>query len=455
MIKHLFHFLFCVIIIKRRRCFMTINIIGAGLAGSEAAYQLLKRGFKVKLYEMRPVKMTDAHKTSNFAELVCSNSFRSTDILNAVGLLKHEMQLLDSLIIEAANYASIPAGFSLAVDRDNFSMYIDSKLRAFPNLEIINEEVTKIPTDGYTIIATGPLTSSDLFNEIKKLVGSDELHFFDAIAPIIDKESINMDVCYLKNRYDKGEAAYINCPLSKDEYYNFYNELINAKTIAPREFEKNVFEGCMPVEVMAKRGIETLTYGPLKPVGLEKPDGSLPYAVIQLRRDDAKDSMYNLVGFQTSLSWGEQKRLIQMIPGLEKASIIRYGVIHRNTYIESPNVLNNSFQVKEMPSIFFAGQISGVEGYIESAASGLNVALQIASLIKSNKLAPLPSETILGSMSDYVSTKNRSFVPMNANFGILKPLSFKHSKLERKNLYVVRSKEFLNKYMEDNNGLFS
>ena len=220
---------------------MTINIIGAGLAGSEAAYQLLKRGFKVKLYEMRPVKMTDAHKTSNFAELVCSNSFRSTDILNAVGLLKHEMQLLDSLIIEAANYASIPAGFSLAVDRDNFSMYIDSKLRAFPNLEIINEEVTKIPTDGYTIIATGPLTSSDLFNEIKKLVGSDELHFFDAIAPIIDKESINMDVCYLKNRYDKGEAAYINCPLSKDEYYNFYNELINAKTIAPREFENNVF----------------------------------------------------------------------------------------------------------------------------------------------------------------------------------------------------------------------
>lgn len=433
---------------------MHVNIIGAGLAGSEAAYQLLKRGIKVKLYEMRPVKMTDAHKTSNFAELVCSNSFRSTDIFNAVGLLKHEMQTLDSLIIEAANFASLPAGGSLAVDRDNFSNYVMNKLKSFDNLEIINEEVKKIPTNEFTIIATGPLTSSELFKEIQQIVGSDELHFFDAIAPIIEKESINMDICYLKNRYDKGEAAYINCPMNQEEYQNFYQELINARTIAPKEFEHNVFEGCMPVEVMASRGFETLTFGPMKPVGLEKPDGSLPYAVLQLRRDDAKDSIYNIVGFQTSLAWGEQKRLIQMVPGLENANIVRYGVIHRNTYIESPNVLNNSYQVQDLPNLFFAGQISGVEGYIESAASGLTVALQLISLIKNERLAPLPSETILGSLADYISTPNRSFVPMNANFGIMMPLDFKHKKKERRQHYVERSNQFISKYMDDNHGLF-
>lgn len=433
---------------------MHVNIIGAGLAGSEAAYQLLKRGIKVKLYEMRPVKMTDAHKTSNFAELVCSNSFRSTDIFNAVGLLKHEMQTLDSLIIEAANFASLPAGGSLAVDRDNFSNYVMNKLKSFDNLEIINEEVKKIPTNEFTIIATGPLTSSELFKEIQQIVGSDELHFFDAIAPIIEKESINMDICYLKNRYDKGEAAYINCPMNQEEYQNFYQELIKARTIAPKEFEHNVFEGCMPVEVMASRGFETLTFGPMKPVGLEKPDGSLPYAVLQLRRDDAKDSIYNIVGFQTSLAWGEQKRLIQMVPGLENANIVRYGVIHRNTYIESPNVLNNSYQVQALPNLFFAGQISGVEGYIESAASGLTVALQLISLIKNERLAPLPSETILGSLADYISTPNRSFVPMNANFGIMMPLDFKHKKKERRQHYVERSNQFISNYMDDNHGLF-
>lgn len=433
---------------------MTINIIGAGLAGSEAAYQLAKRNIKVKLYEMRPIKLTEAHKTGNFAELVCTNSLRSNDITNAVGLLKYEMEELDSLIIRAARHAEVPAGGSLAVDREEFSKYIENELLKFKNIEVVNEEVTKINEDEITIIATGPLTSSDLFKEIQSLIGLNQLHFFDAVAPIISKDSINMDVCYLKNRYDKGEAAYINCPMTKDEYEVFYNELINAKTVAPKDFEKNVFEGCMPVEVMAKRGVQTLTFGPLKPVGLEKPNGDRPYAVIQLRRDDALNEMYNIVGFQTSLTFGEQKRIINLIPGLEKANIIRYGVIHRNTYIESPQVLNNSFQVVNKPNIFFAGQISGVEGYVESAASGLNVAIQIASLLNNNKLSPLPETTVLGSMARYVSTTNKSFVPMNANFGLLPSLDFKHKKNERKQMYATRSLEDLNKFKEDFNELF-
>ena len=433
---------------------MHVNIIGAGLAGSEAAYQLLKRGIKVKLYEMRPVKMTDAHQTKNFAELVCSNSFRSTDITNAVGLLKHEMRELDSLIIKAANYASLPAGGSLAVDREIFSKYIEDELNTFSNLEVIREEVKEINLDEYTIVATGPLTSSDLFKNIQKIVGSDELHFFDAIAPIVEKDSINMDICYLKNRYDKGEASYINCPMTKEEYNNFYHELINANTVAPREFEKNVFEGCMPVEVMAKRGIQTLTFGPLKPVGLEKPNGQEPYAVVQLRRDDASNTMYNIVGFQTSLSWGEQKRIISMIPGLENVNILRYGVIHRNTYIESPNVLNSSFQVMKNPKLFFAGQISGVEGYIESASSGLFVGIQLASLIKKGNLAPITNETMIGSLATYVSTLNKSFVPMNVNFGIIRELGYKHKKKERRELYVQRSNDVIKDFMESNHELF-
>ena|SRR5690625_2608196 len=428
---------------------MIINIIGAGLAGSEAAYQLLKRGYKVKLYEMRPTKMTDAHKTEKFAELVCTNSLRSTDIKNAVGLLKHEMAMLDSLIIEAANYAQVPAGGSLAVDRDMFSNYIQNKLLSFDNLEVIREEVKKINEEEITIIATGPLTSSHLFEEIKKLVGSEELHFFDAVAPIVSKESINMDICYLKNRYDKGEAAYINCPMNEEEYNLFYNELLNAKKVAPKDFEKNVFEGCMPVEAMAKRGVKTLTFGPMKPVGLEKPDGSLPYAVVQLRRDDALNEMYNIVGFQTSLTFGEQKRVISLIPGLENVKIERYGVIHRNTYIESPKVLNSSYQVIKSPNIFFAGQISGTEGYVESAASGLNVSLQVYSLLKNNKLNPLPEDTIIGSMAKYISTPNKNFVPMNANFGLLKSLDFKHKKKERKELYAKRSIDALKEYIEN------
>ncbi|HHW79639.1 MAG TPA: methylenetetrahydrofolate--tRNA-(uracil(54)-C(5))-methyltransferase (FADH(2)-oxidizing) TrmFO [Acholeplasmataceae bacterium] len=426
-----------------------VNVVGAGLAGSELAYQLAKNNINVKLYEMRPIKMTDAHKTNNFAELVCSNSLRSTDITNAVGLLKYEMAEFGSLIIEAANYASIPAGGSLAVDRDIFSSYISNKISNHPNIEIIREEVTKINLDEYTVIAAGPLASDKLFDEIKQLLNQEHLHFFDAIAPIIERDSINMDVCYIKNRYDKGEAAYINCPMDEEEYNKFYEELINAKKAAPKDFEKNVFEGCMPVEAMASRGQKTLLFGPLKPVGLEKEDGSRPHAVVQLRQDDASKKMYNIVGFQTSLTWGEQKRIINLIPGLEKANIIRYGVIHRNTYIESPEVLNSSFQVKNYPKLFFAGQISGVEGYVESAASGINVAVQLVNLINNNELKPLPKETIMGSMSHYISTPNKSFAPINANFGIIPELNFKHKKKERKELYVKRAKEALEQFKDE------
>jgi len=433
---------------------MEVKIIGAGLAGSETAYQLLKRGFKVKLYEMRPIKMTPAHQTSQFAELVCSNSLRSTDLTNAVGLLKKEMEELDSLIIKAAKYAMVPAGGSLAVDRNKFSGFIEKTLKSFSNLEVINEEVKHLSEDELTVISAGPLVSDDLFSSIGNLIGKQDLHFFDAIAPIVTKESINMDVCYIKNRYDKGEASYINCPMEKDEYELFYHELLNATKVQPKDFENNVFEGCMPVEVMAERGIETLTFGPLKPVGLEKPDGKRPYAVVQLRQDDAANSLYNIVGFQTSLSWGEQKRVIRLIPGLENVEIVRYGVIHRNAYIESPKILNSSFQVIDHPKLFFAGQISGVEGYVESAASGLNVALQIASLMNNNCLAPLPIDTIIGSLARYVSTPNKSFVPMHANFGIIPELAFKHKKKERKNLYVERAIASLEKYKEDNYGLF-
>lgn len=426
-----------------------VNVIGGGLAGSELAYQLAKQNIKVKLYEMRPIKMTEVHKTNNFAELVCSNSLRSTDIHNAVGLLKHEMEEFDSLIIKAANYAQIPAGGSLAVDRDNFSAYISNELLKSDNIEIIREEVKNINLDEYTVIAAGPLASDDLFNEIKSILNQGHLHFFDAIAPIIEKDSIDMDVCYIKNRYDKGEAAYINCPMTKDEYSHFYNELVNAKRSAPKDFEKNVFEGCMPVEVMADRGEQTLLFGPLKPVGLEKEDGTRPYAVVQLRQDNAASSMYNIVGFQTSLTWGEQKRIINLIPGLDKANILRYGVIHRNTYIESPEVLNSSFQVKNHPNLFFAGQISGVEGYVESAASGINVAVQLANLIKNNELAPFPPHTMMGAMANYISTTNSSFAPINANFGIMPELGFKHKKKERRALYAERSIKELSDFKDE------
>jgi methylenetetrahydrofolate--tRNA-(uracil-5-)-methyltransferase len=425
-----------------------IKIIGAGLAGVEAAYYLAKKGYQVKLYEMRPHKMTPAHQSGRFAELVCSNSLRSNDPLNAVGMLKREMEMFNSLVMQAAHHAVVPAGSSLAVDREQFSTYIEDELSRLDQIEIIRKEVTEINENEVTLIAAGPLASDHLAAAIKQKLGIEELHFFDAIAPIIDAESINMDIAYLKSRYDKGEAAYINCPMNKEQYDLFYYELTHARVIEVKDFEKNVFEGCMPVEVMANRGYETLLYGPMKPVGLEKPNEKRPYAVVQLRQDDANKTMYNIVGFQTHLAFDEQKKVIQLIPGLEKARILRYGVMHRNTYLESPKVLNQSYQVKQYPNLFFTGQISGVEGYVESAAAGIVAAVQIDQYLKNKKLKPLPIETMMGAMAHYIATPNRSFVPMNANLGLLPPLPFKHHKKERKALYYKRSQEALIQYLE-------
>ena len=425
-----------------------VKIIGAGLAGVEAAYYLANQNIKVKLYEMRPKKMTPAHQTGHFAELVCSNSLRSNDIHNAVGLLKYEMIEFNSLIMKAAVLAQVPAGSSLAVDRDIFSAFIEQEIKNHPNIEVIYDEVTSINPDEYTIISAGPLASEALSEEISNLFHQDHLHFFDAIAPIIDASSINMEIAYLKSRYDKGEAAYINCPMNKEEYEAFYHALIESKKVEVKGFENNVFEGCMPVEVMAARGIETLLYGPLKPVGLEEDGKKRPYAVIQLRQDDAAKSMYNIVGFQTHLTWDEQKRVIRMIPGLENANILRYGVMHRNTYLESPKLLNSSYQTLMYPKLFFAGQISGVEGYVESAASGLNAAIQMSQLIKFNRLMPLPKDTMMGAMAHYISTPNASFVPMNANLGLFPGLEYKHSKKMRKELYAKRSLDSLKVYKE-------
>jgi methylenetetrahydrofolate--tRNA-(uracil-5-)-methyltransferase len=427
-----------------------VKIIGAGLAGVEAAYFLANQNIKVKLYEMRPKKMTPAHQTGHFAELVCSNSLRSNDELNAVGLLKREMQSFNSLIMEAAYHAQVPAGSSLAVDRDMFSGFIEDKIKHHPNIEVVLDEVLDIDVDEYTIVAAGPLASDHLFESIKQLVHQDHLHFFDAIAPIIDASSIDMNTCYLKSRYDKGEAAYINCPMNKEEYDRFYQALITADIVEHKGFENNVFEGCMPVEVMASRGEQTLLYGPLKPVGLEVEGKDKPYAVVQLRQDDYSKSMYNIVGFQTHLTWPAQKKVISLIPGLEHAKIVRYGVMHRNTYLESPNILNPAFQSKVYPKLFFAGQISGVEGYVESAASGLNAAIQMASLIKNNQIVPLPKETMMGAMAHYISTPNKSFVPMNANLGLFPELGYKHKKKERKMLYRDRSFEALKTFKEEN-----
>ncbi len=425
------------------------KIIGAGLAGVEAAYYLANHGIDVTLYEMRPHKMTPAHQTGNFAELVCSNSLRSDDIKNAVGLLKKEMETIGSLVMQAARHASVPAGSSLAVDRKLFSSFIMDKLEHHPRITIVREEVKDIDLNTPTIVCAGPLVSDDLSSYLQKLLHQSYLHFYDAIAPIIDADSINLDIAYLKSRYDKGEAAYINCPMTKAEYEAFYDALIHAETVSVKGFENNVFEGCMPFETMASRGHDTLLYGPMKPVGLEVEGREKPYAVVQLRQDDAAKQMYNIVGFQTHLTWPEQKRIIQMIPGLENAKILRYGVMHRNTYIESPKVLNNGYQVKDHSNLFIAGQISGVEGYVESAASGLNAAIQLVRVIQGKEINPLPRETMMGAMAHYISTSNQSFVPMNANLGLFPELGFKHYKKERKELYAGRSLVALDQYLEE------
>lgn len=422
-----------------------INIIGAGLAGSEAAYYLANKGHKVRLYEMRPKKMTPAHQTAGFAELVCSNSLRSNDPLNAVGMLKREMIEIGSLILEAALSKEVPAGSSLAVDRIGFSEYVTNKITSHPNIEVVYDEVTDIDTSAYTIIASGPLTSDTLSSKIQQLFDAKQLHFFDAVAPIIDASTINYDIAYFKSRYDKGDSDYINCPMTKEQYDTFYDALMSAERAGLKDFEVNVFEGCMPVEIMASRGRETLLFGPLKPVGLEH-EGNKPYAVVQLRQDDAAKSLFNIVGFQTNLKWGEQKRVIQLIPGLEHAEIIRYGVMHMNTYLESPDILNAFYQSKQYPNLFVAGQISGVEGYVESAASGLSAAFHLDRLINGLELTPFPSDTMIGAMARYISTKNKSFNPINANLGILPELP-KHKKMDRKRLYKERSEQSLKTYL--------
>lgn len=392
-----------------------IVIVGGGLAGSEAAYQIAKRGYKVRLYEMKPEKFSPAHSNKNLAEIVCSNSFKSNNVTNACGLLKEELRRLDSLLIKCADETRVPAGQALAVDREKFAELVTSKLQENENIKIINEEVSKIDDNQITIIATGPLTSDALSSEIARLTGKDRLFFYDAAAPIVTKESINMEKAFTADRYGKGESDYINCPMTKEEYEAFYNELINAEIVDKHEFEKgNLFEGCMPIEEMARRGSQTLTYGPLKPVGFDKKY----YAVVQLRQDNKEDTMYNLVGFQTNLKFGEQARVFKMIPALENAEFIKYGVMHRNTYINSGELLDETYNLKGT-NIYFAGQISGVEGYVESIASGYVAAVNAIAKLNDEEKITFSEETIIGALSKYISTPNEDFQPMNANFGIL------------------------------------
>ena len=430
-----------------------VIVIGAGLAGSEAAWQLAKRGVNVDLYEMRPKKMTPAHKTQNFAELVCSNSLRANNITNAVGLLKEEMRRLDSLIIKCADATQVPAGGALAVDRDKFSEMITETIKNHPNINVIEEEITQIPKgDIPVVVATGPLTSDALSQDIRTYTKQEGLYFYDAAAPIIEKDSIDMNKVYLKSRYDKGEAAYLNCPMTKDEFFNFYNALITAKAAPLKEFEKEIyFEGCMPFEEMAKRGEKTLLFGPMKPVGLEDPKtDKRPYAVVQLRQDNSEGTLYNIVGFQTHLKWGEQKRIINLIPGLENANIVRYGVMHRNTYLNSPQLLEKTYKLKEEKNIYFAGQMTGVEGYVESAASGIVAALN-ALYNQEDKQIIFPTETMIGAMANYiVDNTSKNFQPMNANFGIIKPLPERiKDKKEKYERYANRSLEILENFKID------
>ena len=430
-----------------------VIVIGAGLAGSEAAWQLAKRGVNVDLYEMRPKKMTPAHKTQNFAELVCSNSLRANNITNAVGLLKEEMRRLDSLIIKCADATQVPAGGALAVDRDKFSEMITDTIKNHPNINVIEEELTQIPKgDIPVVVATGPLTSDALSQDIRTYTKQEGLYFYDAAAPIIEKDSIDMNKVYLKSRYDKGEAAYLNCPMTKDEFFNFYNALITAEAAPLKEFEKEIyFEGCMPFEEMAKRGEKTLLFGPMKPVGLEDPKtDKRPYAVVQLRQDNSEGTLYNIVGFQTHLKWGEQKRIINMIPGLENANIVRYGVMHRNTYLNSPQLLEKTYKLKEEKNIYFAGQMTGVEGDVESAASGIVAALN-ALYNQEDKQIIFPTENMIGAMANYiVDNTNKNFQPMNANFGIIKPLPERiKDKKEKYERYANRSLEILENFKID------
>lgn len=422
-----------------------ITIIGGGLAGCEAAYQIAKAGIKVKLYEMKPQKFSPAHTNTNLAEIVCSNSFKSNLHTNACGLLKEELRILDSLLIKIADETSVPAGQALAVDRESFSKKVTKTLEKMNNIEIIREEVANIEElikQGIVIVATGPLTSERLSKQIIEITGKDRLSFYDAAAPIVEKESINFNIAFYGNRYEQErgkeedvelwkqrlenqEASYINLPMNKEEYEKFWKELVEAEVVELHEFEKReIFEGCMPIEVMAKRGIDTLRFGPLKPVGFtDLRTGKRPYAVVQLRQDNSEASIFNIVGFQTNLKFGEQKRVFSLIPGLENAEFIKYGVMHRNTFINSPQLLNETYQMKEKPNLYFGGQITGVEGYVESISSGMVAALNAIRQIKKQEKIIFPKETMIGALSKYISTPNEKFQPMNANFGIVPELS--------------------------------
>ena len=456
-----------------------ITIIGGGLAGTEAAYQIAKRGIKVKLYEMKPTNFSPAHSNENLAEIVCSNSFKSNLLTNACGLLKEELRRLGSLLIKIADETSVPAGQALAVDRDKFSKNVTEEIQKNSNIEVIREEIKNLENivkDGIVIIATGPLTSNELVKEIQKITGEDKLYFYDAAAPIVAKDSINFDIAFYGDRYSQEkkkdesveewkkrlsmqEKSYINLPMTKDEYEDFYNELINAEVVTLHDFEKGeIFEGCMPIEVMAKRGIDTLRFGPLKPVGFDDPrTAKRPYAIIQLRQDDMQAKLYNLVGFQTNLKFGEQKRVFSKIPGLENAEFLKYGVMHRNTYINSTKLLDNTYRLKSNKNVYFAGQITGVEGYVESISSGMVAALNAVEDFKkytnenlsdvSEKCIEFPEYTMIGALAKYISTPNEKFQPMNSNFGILPELEGRKikDKKERYNRLASRSLSYFEK----------
>lgn len=448
-----------------------IIVVGGGLAGCEAAYQIAKRGIKVKLYEMKPKKFSPAHTNKNLAEIVCSNSLKSNLLTNACGLLKEELRRMDSLLIKCADETSVPAGQALAVDREKFSELVTKKIMENPNIEVINEEHTHVGAglasaqeeEPITIIATGPLTSDKMSNEISKLIGEEKLFFYDAAAPIIEKDSIDMNIAFWGDRYkeekkkdetieewkmriSKEEKNYINLPMNKEEYEKFVTELVNAEVVELHEFEKReIFEGCMPIEIMAKRGMDTLRFGPLKPVGFDDPrTGRRPYAVVQLRQDNSEGTIFNMVGFQTNLKFGEQKRVFKMIPGLENAEFSKYGVMHRNTYINSTKILDETYNLKKNTNIYFAGQITGVEGYVESISSGLVAGINAANKFRSKENITFSNETVIGALAKYISTPNEKFQPMNANFGILPPLEEKIK--DKKQRYQKMAERSLNHF---------
>lgn len=433
---------------------MKATVIGAGLAGCEAAYYLARNGVQVELWEMKPEKYSPAHTYEGFAELVCSNSLKSNELATASGMLKAEMRLLGSLVLSCADGTAVPAGGALAVDRNAFSDAVTDRITACENITVIRKEATEIPTEGAVIIATGPLTSEAMSAQIEKLTGSEGLHFFDAASPIVTEESVDPEKSFRLARYGKGGDDYINCPLTCEEYEAFYTALVSAESAELHEFEKDckVFESCMPVEVAAKRGADTLRFGIMKPVGLTDPStGRRPYAVLQLRQDNAEGSLYNLVGFQTNLKFGEQKRVFSMIPALANAEFVRYGVMHRNTYIDSPKMLSYDFSVKSEPRLFFAGQMTGVEGYIESAMSGLVAAIACLKRLKGEHLPPFPRETGIGALTAYISTENSDFQPMNANFGILPDLGENiRDKKEKRRRLAERSVNALKEFISEN-----